>query len=114
VTCRPHPEPAIRNIRFTRRIALQCARWGMPEADQVVCDTIVNGRRTLLVEHGAQGGKVFFFEQAYPAGIPAGVPAGTFRGRVVVLAELTRLCCFALWLIKPNLRGKKAEMNLDF
>jgi hypothetical protein len=111
---RPHPEPAIRDIRFTTRIARQCAgrRGCVPE--RVVCDTIANGTRTIVEPVGARGGKIVLFKRNYSADMPGNASPNGFRGEVVVLGELTWQCCFALLLVKPLKRPKKTREIWDF
>jgi hypothetical protein len=110
VSRQTHPEPAIRDIRFTRRIARQCSPKGLRVPDWVVCDTIANGSRRAAGRRGARGGQVIRFERTYPAGVPADALPGAFRGTVAVLCELTRGCCFALRLLAPAKGGKKTGL----
>jgi hypothetical protein len=110
VSRRTHPEPAIRDIRFTRRIARQCSPNGLRVPDWVVCDAIANGSRSPAGLRGARGGKVIRFERTYPAGGPGDALPGAFRGRVEVLCEVTRRCCFALRLLAPAKGGKKTGL----
>jgi hypothetical protein len=114
VTCRPHPEPAIRDIRFTRRIARQCSRWGVRVPEWVVCDTIANGSRKRMRRRGAFGGPVFRFERSYPLEIHGKASPGSFKGKVSVLGELTRRGCFALRILSPAKGGEKSGMVWDF
>jgi hypothetical protein len=114
VTRRPHPEPAIRDIRFTPRITRQCAAYGGRVPEWVVCDTIANGMRTIVEPVGAHGGKIVLFERNYTADMPVIASPNGFRGKVVVLGELTWQCCFALLLLKPLKRPKKTRRNWDF
>ncbi|HEY5079478.1 MAG TPA: hypothetical protein VII43_06505 [Opitutaceae bacterium] len=111
---RPRHEPAIRDIRFTRRIARQCSRWSVKVPEWVVCDTIANGSRTNTCKRGALGGSVVRFERTYPLEMRGLASPGPFRGRVVVLGELVRRVCFALRLLSPTKGGKKTGMIWDF
>ena len=111
---RPRHEPAIRDIRFSRRIAGQCSRWGVRVPEWVVCDTIANGSRTGTDRKGSLGGQVIRFERSYPLEMRGMARQGTFRGRVVVLGELVRRACFALRLLSPAKGGKKTGRIWDF
>jgi hypothetical protein len=114
VPSRPRHEPAIRDIRFTRRIARQSSRWGVKVPEWVVCDTIANGSRKNTRQKGALGGSVIRFERSYPLELQGMASPGPFRGRVVVLGELIRQVCFALRLLSPTKGGKKTGMIWDF
>jgi hypothetical protein len=110
----PRHEPAIRDIRFTRRIARQCSLGGSRVPEWAVCDTIANGSRTRTPLRGAHGGRVLRFERSYPLeGGGAYLPRG-FRGRIVVLGERTRRGCLALRILFPALGGRKSGMIWDF
>jgi hypothetical protein len=108
---RTRHEPAIRDIRFSRRIARQCSRGGARVPEWVVCDAIANGSRTDTGRTGALGGPVIRFERSYPLGMRG---TGPFRGRVVVLGELVRRACHALRLLSPARGGRKTGMIWDF
>jgi hypothetical protein len=90
--------PAIRTIRFTRRLAAQCRSRTVGLPEWVVCDTIANGTREAVGRRGAEGGWLFRFEKTYPA------------ARVRVLGEMTPQGCFAVALLSPAKgRGKNWE-----
>ena len=114
VTRRSHPEPAIRDIRFTPRITRQCAAHGGRLPEWVVCDTIANGTRAIVEPIGIRGGKIVLFKRKYPADMPGNALPNGFRGEVAVLGEVTWQCCFALLLLKPLKRPKKTRENWDF
>lgn len=94
--------PAVLVIRFTRRIARQCALKGSRLPDWVVCDTIANGSRQPAGGRGIRGGAVVRFEKAYPRDLRRKAPHGDRRRTVAVLGELTRNGCFALQLLLPR------------
>jgi hypothetical protein len=107
---RPQPPGhAVEVIRFTRRIARQCARAGSRVPDWMVCDTIANGARRALRGLGSRGGTVLLFTRTYRAGTRKGTGS-----RVSVLGELTPRGCFALQLISPAKGGKKTGNVWDF
>jgi hypothetical protein len=85
-------------IRFTRRIARQCAAGPSGVPDWVVCDTIANGSRRRVGRRGTRGGTVVLFQRAYSGAIG---PKRRAPATVSVLGELTRKACFALQLVSP-------------
>jgi len=99
---------AIRVIRFTRRIAVQCASGGARGPDHVVCDTIVNGSRRPTGMRGRLGGAIVLFEKAFP-----GTGRDAADTRIAVLCEVTSRCCFALRL-KPGIPAEKIWAALGF
>jgi hypothetical protein len=105
---RKNRKTAIGVIRFTERIARQCATGGGRGPDRVVCDAIVNGARHPTGRRGRLGGAIVVFEKAFPATV-AGAPVA----RIAVLCEVTRRCCFALGL-KPGVRPEKIWSDLGF
>ena len=114
VPSRPRHEPAICDIRFTRRIARQCSRSGVEVPEWAVCDAIANGARTDTGRRGSLGGPVVRFERTYPLNLRGLAPAGAFRGRVVVLGELFRRGCFALQLLSPARAREEIREDLGF
>src|SRR5580704_16168862 len=86
---------AVRVIRFSPLIALQCSQRGCRIPDWVVCDTIANGARRYVGRKGKQGGRIVRFEKTY---LRARKSAGGFPTsvRVRVLAELTPKAWLAL------------------
>jgi hypothetical protein len=99
---------AVRVIRFTERIAGQCARGGGPGPDRVVCDAIANGTRLPTGRRGRLGGAIVLFEKAFP-----GNGNGASGTRVAVLCEVTRRGHFALGL-KPGVRPERIWAELGF
>jgi hypothetical protein len=98
----------IRVIRFTERIAGQCAGGGGHGPDRVVCDTIATGSRRPTGRTGRFGGPKVIFEKAFRR---AGQESG--GARVAVVGEMTRGCCFALG-IPPRCRPEKIWAELGF
>jgi hypothetical protein len=115
VTRRNPVKPAIRVIRFTRRIALQCAAGDARLLDRVVCDAIANGSRKPTGRRGKGGGAIVRFERSFPAAALRERSPGDGRARVAVLGELTRAGCVALRLIVPadgaRIRGELGFLN---
>jgi hypothetical protein len=99
----------IRDVRFTERIARQCARRGRRLFDKVVCDAIANGSRRVVEPRGPGGGPVILFERPLPAG-----HGGAARGTVRVLGEVTGTGCVALLLLSPLPPAKKSPKIRDF
>jgi hypothetical protein len=98
-------------IRFTRRIARQCARSRPAVPDWVVCDTIANGRRRRSGRRGTRGGAIVLFARAYPGG--RGTKMGS-AATVRVLGEVTEKACFALQLLSPPADAGKIWDNSGF
>jgi hypothetical protein len=98
----------IRVIRFTERIAGQCASGGERGPDRVVCDTIATGSRRPTGRTGRFGGPLVIFEKAFRR-----VGQETGGARVAVVGEMTRRCCFAL-AIRPGSRPEKIWAELGF
>lgn len=109
VTPRNRTSPAVLVIRFTRRIARQCALKGARLPDWVVCDTIANGSRKPTGCRGEFGGAVFRFEKAFPRRLRRSAPRGAAWRTVAVLGEVTRDGCLALRLLSPGPAGKNSE-----
>jgi len=94
-----HPRPVIRVIRFTTRLARECARGDARLAERAVCDAIANGSRRPTGRRGPGGGRIIRFEKTFgraPDGGEAPRPA-----TVAVLGELVRGGCVALRLLTP-------------
>jgi hypothetical protein len=108
VNRRNNRNAAVRVIRFTERIAVQCAIGGGRGPDRVVCDAIANGTRHLTGRRGRLGGAIVLFEKAFP-----GTGRDTPGARIAVLCEVTRRCCFALRL-KSGGRPEKIWADLGF
>jgi hypothetical protein len=98
----------IRVIRFTERIASQCASGGDRGPDRVVCDTIATGSRRPTGRTGRFGGPIVIFEKAFRR---VGQESG--GSRIAVVGELTRRCCFALGL-QAGTRPEKIWAELGF
>jgi hypothetical protein len=98
----------IRVIRFTERIADQCASGGNRGPDRVICDAIATGSRKLTGRTGRFGGPIVIFEKAFRR-----VGQETGATRVAVVGELTRRCCFAIGL-RPGARPEKIWAELGF
>jgi len=108
VTRRSNSKKAVSVIRFTERIARQCAGGLGRGPDRVVCDAIANGARLPTGRRGRLGGAIVLFEKAFP-----GTGRDAPGARIAVLCEVTRRCCFALGL-KPGVRPKKIWADLGF
>jgi hypothetical protein len=108
VTQRALMKSNIRVIRFTERIASQCASGGDSGPDRVVCDTIATGSRKPTGRTGRFGGPIVIFEKAFRR---VGQEGG--GARVAVVGEVTRRCCFAL-AIPPGYRPEKIWAELGF
>ena len=108
VTPRALMKSNIRVIRFTERIASQCASGGNRGPDRVVCDTIATGSRRPTGRTGRFGGPIVIFEKAFRR---VGRESG--GARVSVLGEMTRRCCFAL-IIRSGCRPEKIWVELGF
>jgi hypothetical protein len=106
VSPRNAASPAVLVIRFTRRIARQCAAKGSRLPDWVVCDAIANGSRQPTGRRGDLGGAVFRFEKAFPRQMRPKAPRGARLRTVAVLGEVTRDGCLALRLLVPGRQGK--------
>ncbi|HEY4988531.1 MAG TPA: hypothetical protein VII09_01935, partial [Opitutaceae bacterium] len=107
-----HFEPTdVGVIRFTRRIARQCARGQPPIPDWVVCDAIANGRRRRAGRQGTRGGVIFLFTKAYPDGCGSRKSSGA---TVRVLGEVMGKACFALQLLSPPADPGKIWDNSGF
>jgi hypothetical protein len=103
------PQPAIRVIRFSRRLARQCGLPGVSLPDWVVCDTIANGSRSPYGRPGPGGGPLVRFEKTFRLR-GAGRPSPTVR----VLGELTRGGCVALRLASPVIAAGKIWAKSGF
>jgi hypothetical protein len=101
----PTPLDPIRVVRFTDRVARQCAGIRGTGADRRVCDAIANGSRLPTGLRGSQGGPLVLFEAA---------PRGGRGPGVRVLGELTRGGCLALLLVRRARRGEKSPKMWDF
>jgi hypothetical protein len=108
VNCRISKEPAIRDIRFTARIASQCAHGQPGLPDRIVCDTIANGSRNPTGRRGIHGGPIVLFKKAFP-----GDPPRARNVSVSVLGEITPQGCYAIGMPAGS-RPRKIWENLGF
>jgi hypothetical protein len=107
-------KPAIRDIRFTRRIARQCARGDPVVPDWAVCDAIANGTMQPTGWRGSRGGAIVRFERTLRLPGPGGPAPGPRPTTVAVAAELVPSGCIALHLLAPlGVRGKISDQS-DF
>jgi len=102
----PKKIPAIRVIRFSRRVADRCRAPGAVLPDWVVCDAIANGAREAIGRRGAQGGILVRFEKSFSAAVAAGVLVAPAL-KVRVLAEITPRECLALQILAPAVGRQK-------
>jgi len=103
-----HPDeiPAIRIIRFSRRVAERCRAPGAALPDWVVCDAIANGTREAVGRRGTRGGVLIRFEKTFAPAVAAGVLVAPSL-RVRVLAEITPRECLALQVLAPAVRRQR-------
>jgi hypothetical protein len=90
--------PAIRVIRFTRRIARQCHPHGPCFPDWLVCDTIANGSRRRVGRTAA----IIRFERTYAC------------ATVRVLGKMTPEGCLALQVLAPVTTRRKMFIQAGF
>jgi hypothetical protein len=104
---------AVRVIRFSPLVALQCGQKGRRIPDWAVCDTIANGARHATGRRGEQGGRIVRFEKTYIRTRKSAGRSPSFV-RVCVLAELTPKACLALAIQSPPQLAPKIWDQLGF
>jgi hypothetical protein len=113
VNLRTAAPSAIRVIRFTRRIALQCMAGDSRLLEWAVCDTIANGSRRSMGRRGAGGGAIVRFERTFTLAANGEIHPGARKAKVAVVGELARDGCVALRLLVPA-GGAKIWNELGF
>jgi hypothetical protein len=97
-------------LRFSRRIALQCAGAHSRAWELRVCDAVANGTARPTGRRGRSGGPLVRFERTY-ARSPRG---GGRRATLAVLAELLPRGCLALRILAGTAGGHKIGRQPDF
>jgi hypothetical protein len=93
------PRTPITVIRFTRRMALQCAGPGPGIPDWVICEAVARGTRRARPGRPGREGRLFRFEARFATGGP-GVA-------VLVLGRVLGRECVALELLAPRPPAEK-------
>jgi len=107
-------KPAIRFIRFTRRIARQCSAKDARVRDWAVCDTIANGSRQPLGRRGIHGGAIVRFERTYLLASRGKIRPVFRKATVAVVAERIAHGCIALHLLSSATGRGKNWNDLGF